>query len=194
MRHATIAPVAVAALLVALATASCRSDQSGPYAPPSEERRDTARAVELNREAEEVWQADSAKAERLLREALTADLFHGPSHNNLGLLHYRAGRLYEAAHEFEWARQLLPGNPDPRVHLGLVLARAGRTSDAVEAYEDALDIAPEHLPAIQGLALALAKDRRDDGRLAELFDAIVMRTESSEWRTWAEDQRARLWR
>jgi len=33
--------------------------------------------------------SDPAKAAELLREALTADLFFGPAHNNLGVLHHR---------------------------------------------------------------------------------------------------------
>lgn len=179
-------------LLLVLGVQGCRTTDSGPYQPPGEERRETARADELNREAQAVWTSDPEAAERLLREALTADLFHGASHNNLGLLHYQAGRLYEAAHEFEWARQLLPGNPDPRVHLGLVLARAGRSTDAVQAFEDALEVTPEHLPAIKGLALELAKHNRQDARLLGLFDTLAMRAEEANWRTWALEQRARL--
>jgi Flp pilus assembly protein TadD len=52
--------------------------------------------------------SEPEKAERLLREALTADLWHGPAHNDLGVIHLRRNELYEAASEFEWARKLMP--------------------------------------------------------------------------------------
>jgi hypothetical protein len=53
-------------------------------------------------------------AERLLRDALTADLSYGPAHNNLGVLRLKRGDLSEAANEFEWARKLIPEHPDRR--------------------------------------------------------------------------------
>ncbi len=34
-------------------------------------------------------------------------------------------KLYEAANEFEWAKKLLPGHPDPRVNLARTLEEAG---------------------------------------------------------------------
>jgi hypothetical protein len=51
-------------------------------------------------------------------EALSADLFFGLAHNNLGVLYLKEDKLYEAANEFEWARKLMPGHPDPRMNLG----------------------------------------------------------------------------
>ena len=41
--------------------------------------------------------AAEAQAEEMLREALTVDLYHGPAHNNLGVLFLRQSKLYEAA-------------------------------------------------------------------------------------------------
>jgi len=52
---------------------------------------------------------EAAEAETLLRRALTADLYHGPAHNNLGVLYLTQGKLFEAAGEFEWARGELAG-------------------------------------------------------------------------------------
>lgn len=104
----------------------CTSHRSGPYSPTEPARRDTAAAERLTREAAELIASNPTKAEELLREALTADLFHGPAHNNLGVLFLNAGQLYEAAGEFEWARKLMPGHPDPRLNLGLALERGDR--------------------------------------------------------------------
>jgi hypothetical protein len=82
----------------------CRATGSGPYEPTSEVARNTVLAQELSSKAVDLIHSDPVEAERLLRQALTADLFFGPAHNNLGVLYIEEGKLYEAASEFEWAR------------------------------------------------------------------------------------------
>jgi Tfp pilus assembly protein PilF len=162
----------------------------GPYAPPSEASRDTSRAEQLNREAADLLAVDPGRAEGLLRQALTSDLFHGPSHNNLGVVYLGQGKLYEAAGEFEWAKKLMPGHPDPRVNLGLVMEAAGRTADAMASYEAALDVWPGYLPAIQGAAsLALRSGRRDEPRLTGWLDEIALRGDTA-WNAWARERRS----
>src|SRR5690606_33130686 len=118
------------------------------------------------------------KAEALLREALAADLYHGPAHNNLGVLYLQRGELYEAASEFEWARKLLPGHPDPRVNLALTLERAGRGEKAREAFEAALEVAPEYTPALQGLAKLRVRSGLRDERTRELLQEVALRGEN----------------
>ena len=82
------------AWLLALAlVAGCRTAGSGPYERPGECERDTLRAQELNAEAAERIASQPEEAAKLLREALTADIFFGPAHNNLGVVHLKAGRL-----------------------------------------------------------------------------------------------------
>jgi Tfp pilus assembly protein PilF len=169
-----------------LGAAGCASDPPvGPYAPPSAEDRDTSQAEKLNREAADLMASDSDRAEALLREALTADLFFGPAHNNLGVLFLKQDKLYEAANEFEWAKKLLPGHPDPRVNLALVMERAGRNEEAFASYEAALEVWPNYLPAIQGLAsLTLRTGDHDDPRLQGWLEEIGLRGEG-EWGEWA---------
>jgi Flp pilus assembly protein TadD len=87
-----------------------------PHETPRELYRNSLKARELTEKAAEIVTSDPEKAERLLREALTADVYHGPAHNNLGVVYLKQGELYEAAHEFEWARKLMPGHPDPRMN------------------------------------------------------------------------------
>ena len=70
-------------------------------------------------------------------EALTRDLFYGPAHNNLGVVFLNQDKLYEAANEFEWARKLMPGQPDPHVNLAITMERAVRNEDAYKSYEAA---------------------------------------------------------
>lgn len=169
----------------------CRSTEAvGPYQPPAETARDTARAEELNAEAAELLDTEPEEAERLLRAALTADLFFGPAHNNLGVLYLGQGKLYEAAGEFEWARKLLPGHPDPRVNLGLALEAGGKTEKALAAYDAALGIYPGYLPAVMGAASLTLRTSRKDGRLRGWLEEIAMRAEDPSWAEWARGRLA----
>lgn len=165
----------------------CTSHRSGPYSPTEPARRDTAAAERLTREAAELIASNPTKAEELLREALTADLFHGPAHNNLGVLFLNAGQLYEAAGEFEWARKLMPGHPDPRLNLGLALERGGRIDEAIDAYRTALALAPEHLPTLQALTRCQLRHARQDAATITNLEQIAMNA-PPQWRSWARDQ------
>lgn len=192
--RAPLAIIAAVSLSIAgLVAPGCGTTQSsGPYAPMDESLRDTAEAQRLNHEAAPFIHSDPARAENLLREALTADLYFGPAHNNLGAVYLAQGKLYEAAGEFEWARKLMPGHPDPRLNLALVLEKAGRTDEALETYATALEVYPGHIPTIQALARLQVRSGRTDDRTAELLDEIAMHGENEAWRTWARTQRLKL--
>jgi tetratricopeptide (TPR) repeat protein len=186
-RHAVLVTLAAGAL--ALGLGSCKSSRGdGPYEAGTEERRDVARALDLNARAADMLQSDPEGAEALLREALTADLFCAPAHNNLGVVYLGQGKLYEAAGEFEWARKLLPGHPDPRVNLALVLESAGKADEALASYEAALEVQPGYLPAIQGAASLAVRERREDERLAGWLGEIAMRGAAPEWQLWAKSR------
>jgi tetratricopeptide (TPR) repeat protein len=171
----------------ALFISGCAS-RSGPYQPADPQRRDTAKAESLTRQAADIIESDPAEAERLLRAALTADLFHGPTHNNLGVIYLNAGKLYEAAGEFEWARKLMPGHPDPRLNLGLALERGGRIDEALDTYRAALSLAPEHLPTAQAMTRCQLRHARTDAGTVALLAMIEIRGDAA-WRAWAADQR-----
>jgi len=169
-----------------LVAVGCRSTSNqGPYESLAAEKRDTSAAEALNREAALELDSDPKGAEVLLRDALSKDLFFGPAHNNLGVLHLKRGELYEAASEFEWARKLLPGNPDPRINLAITLERAGRTGDAMEAYKTALEVQPGSVIAMQGAAVLAVRAGRNEAQLDEWLREIAMRGESELWRMWA---------
>lgn len=188
MRHTTWIRVTLTSSLLL----ACRSTTVGPYDPPETATRETAEAERLSREAADLLSKDPAEAEKLLREALTKDLFFGPAHNNLGVLYLEQEKLYEAAGEFEWARKLMPGHPDPRVNLAITLERAGRTDEALAAYTAALEVYPEFLPAIEGLASLTARTGRKDDRLPAWLREIRMREELPQWRAWAEARETHL--
>jgi len=177
---------------LAIVLVACRSAPAGPYAPGTETTRDTARAQELNARAADALDSDPAEAERLLRAALGADLFFGPAHNNLGVLYLKQGKLYEAAGEFEWARKLLPGHPDPRLNLALTLERAGKTDEAIRTYQTALEVWPGHVGTLQALARLEVVSGRRSADLDGWLDEIAMRGETKLWRDWATCQRRRM--
>jgi len=172
-------------VLVAAMSGCAGARPQGPYAPLSEGARDSLKAQKLTQEAAEIINTNPARAEALLREALTADLYHGPAHNNLGIVYFAQGQLYSAASEFEFARKLLPGHPDPRVNLALTLERAGRTDDALASYTSALEVYPDHLPSLQGLVRLQIKSGKADHRTLPALAEIALRGESEAWRSWA---------
>ena len=178
-------------VLVFLAIGGCQSSRVTPYTPSEEVERNTVLAERLTRRAAELMESEPERAEALLREALANDIFFGPAHNNLGVLHLERDELYEAASEFEWARKLMPGHPDPRLNLAITLERAGREDEALVAYTAALEVYPGYVPAIQGLAKLFLSTGRDDPRLEEWLDRLAVEGESQAWRDWARERRAR---
>jgi tetratricopeptide (TPR) repeat protein len=175
-----------------LLAGGCASSARGPYNAEGEDQRDIRRAEEVYQQAIAAIAEDPAQAKTLLREALGFDLYHGAAHNNLGVLLLGEGRLYDAAEEFEWARKLLPGHPEPRVNLAITLERGGKHGDAIEAARTALEIRPGHLGAIQTLAWIQIREGLQDKSTAEYLDTIVARAEDPTWREWAGTQRLRL--
>lgn len=177
--------------LLAIGTASCASKQgTTPYSTQTERARDPLRAQELTAEAFAVMPKDIDRAESLLREALAADLYHGPAHNNLGVLYLNQGKLYEAASEFEWARKLMPGHPDPRMNLALTLERAGRIDEALETYAAALAVYPGHLPTMQALTRCQLRHGRQDPEIGSRLETIALESGSERWREWARERLA----
>ena len=182
--------LASALSVMLLAISGCaQSRTSGPYAG-GEPVRDPQRARELHTEASEMLSRDPKQAEVLLRQALDADLYHGPSHNNLGVLLLKQGKLYEAAGEFEWARKLMPGHPDPRVNLAMTLERAGKTDEALLAYDTALEVFPNYLPALQGKAMIQVSTGQFDESTRVMLSEIALRGDA-DWREWAQRQQGR---
>lgn len=181
-------------ILIALVLAGCRAAPRGPYTTIPESARNPLEAQRLTQEAVRVLDRDPEKAERLLREALTADLFHGPAHNNLGVIFLKRGELFEAAQEFEWARKLLPGLADPRLNLAMTLERAGRIDEALGEYRAALEVYPGHIQTIQAMTRCRVRHRpgeiQDDPEVEADLREIALRGENGRWREWAQERLA----
>jgi tetratricopeptide (TPR) repeat protein len=127
-------------------------------------------------------------AAKHFREAVEADYGYGPAHNNLGLMHYEQGNLYQAVLAFEQAREYLPDDPAVVYNLGLALESAGRTDEALDLYytANAMDRAnPNYLGNLVRLRVRLGE--RDDLLQQQLRDLVLIETRP-EWRRWADTQ------
>lgn len=180
------------ALFFSLSFLAACGDSRGPYTDNGTRQRDVVQAEKVYQEALAVIDTDAEKAEGLLRQAMDLDLYHGPAHNNLGVMLLKKGRLYDAAEEFEWARKLLPGHPEPRVNLAITLDRGGKHGDAIDAARTALEVRPGNLPAIQTLTFIQVNQAMTDGQTIGNLDTIIARTGDKQWKNWAEQQRDRL--
>ncbi|MCK4872018.1 MAG: tetratricopeptide repeat protein [Phycisphaerales bacterium] len=176
-------------LCCALCLLGCGAGLStSPYAGQHEALRDPLRAQQLTLQAVECMDSGREGAERLLRDALVADIYHGPAHNNLGVIHLQRDELYEAASEFEWARKLMPGHPDPRLNLALTLERAGRIDDAIETFHTALEVHPDHIPTIQALTRCQLRFDRIEERTRDRLEQLAIEGQTHQWREWAKYQ------
>lgn len=178
--------------LLGVLVAGCSSEVRGPYTTGGEATRDIVKAEISYRKAVAAQADNSERAEQLLRETLTYDLYHGPAHNNLGVLLLGQGKLYEAAEEFAWARKLLPGHPEPRVNLAIAWERGGRYQDALEAAKSALEAVPGNLPAIQAVAVIQVREGLTDATTPTHLDAIIARNPDPKWQEWARRSRLAL--
>ncbi|MFI4915080.1 MAG: tetratricopeptide repeat protein [Phycisphaerales bacterium JB060] len=186
----TSSSLLLALCIMAALSLGCRSSSPSPYANQPPIRRDTDRAQKLAAEAVDLMEKDPQRAEKLLRDALAADLYHGPSHNNLGVLLLERGDLYEAANEFEWARRLMPGHPDPRMNLALTLEKAGRVDEALAQYHRALEVHPGHRPTVQALTRLEVRAGRIDNETLKRLHTLSLEGEDESWRRWARTTRA----
>lgn len=180
-------------LIGTLVLPGCGEGQArGPYNSDGSAMRDITKAEATYQQAIGIIASDKEQAEKLLRAALGCDLYHGGAHNNLGVLLLNQGKLYDAAEEFEWARKLLPGSPEPRTNLALVLERGGKHQEAIDAARTALEVSPGDLPAMQTLALIQVREGLGDQTTIGYLDAIVMRCPDPVWSDWAQRQRLTL--
>jgi len=176
-------------VMIALCVAGLVGCKSASTASVPDRRPDVA-LEKLSIGTKLIQEGDDAKAEKYLLEALDADAYCGMAHNNLALIYYREGRMYDADWRFQNAARLLPHQPEPRNNLGLVLEQAGKMNEAITEYQQALDLEPKN-PELLGNLLR-ARVRRGDSmdELRPLLQELVMIETRPEWRAWAERELA----
>jgi Tfp pilus assembly protein PilF len=185
-------------LLAALSLASgCSSNKSAAHhgyeTIGHDPRRDTDLAKQKNAEGIELVRAGKfEEAEKVLKEALDADVTFGPAHNNLGKVFYHRQQFYNAAWEFQYAAKLMPDLAEPRNNLGLVLEAVGKLDDAVGSYDEALKLRPENPQYLGNDARARFERGDRDTHLRQMLEALVMRDSRPDWSQWAREQLVRL--
>ncbi|QDU70616.1 tetratricopeptide repeat protein [Mucisphaera calidilacus] len=149
--------------------------------------RDTDKARQRNAKGlEHLLVGDLDDAEQQFRSALQADVQYGPAHNNLGKILYLKQDYYQAAWEFEYARELMPANAAPHNNLGLVHEQTGELDRAVEHFRQAISLDADNIEYRANLARTLVRrgDRTDE--LRTLRDQIIAEDTRNEWITWAK--------
>lgn len=91
---------------------------------------------------------------------------------NLGLAYARAGRLDEAAKQFDRAVSIAPNAPEPLNNLGMVARARGDLDGAVERFRRALEANPSFYDAHMNLAEILA-DRGDTQEAIDHYHSVL---------------------
>lgn len=177
-------------LMVAASLAAGCASRHRPSTRPTE-----MAVVDTSASAKAV--ADSAKllsesktkdAREILEKALKSDPNYGPLHNNLGIVHFRDGRLYDAAREFDQAARLMPTIAEPRNNLGLVMERVGRFDDAITSYVKARELQPDSAIYLGNLLRARVRRGDNDPAMHKLFEELLLRDTRPDWQRWAREQ------
>jgi len=182
-----------------LATAACGCHR-GPLASPApyqtvavDPRRDTEAARRLNGQAVALLaQGNLPEAEKNLKQALAADTFFGPAHNNLGTVYFRQKKFYLAAWEFQYAVKLMPTKAEPQNNLGMVYETVGKLDDAAKSYEEALELEPDASAITGNLARLYVRTARNDEKTRRLLGNIVLKDARPEWVAWAREHLATM--
>jgi len=156
-------------------------------------RRDTDLARARNHRAKALLaDRDYPAAENVLKQALDADPFYGPAHNNLGIAYLKQDKLYLAAWEFQYAVKLLPGKPEPKNNLGLVMEQANRLKEAQAQYQQAMSAEPDNPEYIANLARANLRLGQRDAKTANLLRQLILKDTRPEWTEWAREELSRM--
>jgi Flp pilus assembly protein TadD len=160
---------------------------------PPDPQRNTDLARQCNaRGVALIRQGNLDEAQKVLKQAVEADLFFGPAHNNLGAAYFRRQEYYLAAWEFQYAAKLMPHKVEPLNNLGLVLEGAGKRDEAEKSYQEALALEPQAVEVAANLASLYVRDNRKDDKTRELLTQVARQDDRADWRSWAQDRLALL--
>ena len=135
---------------------------------------------------------DLAGAADNLAEAVRLDPYHGAARNDLGVVRYREGDLYQAALDFDAASRIMLDAHEPFYNLGVVLEEAGRLEEAAEAYRAALRIAADAVDVKEALARTYIRLDSHRQEAVVLLEAAAAKESRAEWQHWIRLQLLRL--
>jgi len=186
------AQVAAGVVLLMLCAGCGRANERGRKLRALAQR-DTAQAERLNEAGLTLIQTgEFAEAEGSFRQAIQADLFHGPSHSNLGLALSHLGKHYEAATEFYFASKLMPKASQPRANLGLLYESVGRFSAAEDELRAALRINPDDIEVIGHLARVHIRQAKRTPEVKQWLETLLVRDDDPKWKDWARRELIRM--
>ena len=97
-----------------------------------------------------------------------------PAHYNLGTALAVAGRLDEAAAEYERALALDPAYARAHANLGSVRLQQGRVAEAVARLEEAVRLDPANVEALNTLSTGYAQQGDFDRAIASVSRALAL--------------------
>jgi Flp pilus assembly protein TadD len=113
--------------------------------------------------------------ERLFRHTLAVTADNPITHNNLGVILARQGRLDEALREFKSALDIRPAYAESENNTGTALGSLGRTDEAIRHFRRALELKPEYPEAHNGLGNVLLNRGQADEAIRHFREAIRCR-------------------
>lgn len=132
-------------------------------------------AVELFTKAQEAARKkDDEKAAALLAEALAQHPQFGLAHNELGLIHMRAGRLDKALEEYKVASKALPDDASVQLNYGTALAQKRDFAEAEKQLRRALKRLDKSATGHLYLGVSLIGLKNIDEAEAELQKASTL--------------------
>ena len=118
--------------------------------------------------------------------AIESDPSYGPAHNNLGLLHYEQGNLYQAVLAFEQAMEYMPSDPVTLYNLGLTLESAGKVEEAKDLYYQAVQMDPVNPVFLGNLVRLMYRLGERGPELTQKLEDLILIETRSNWRQWAD--------
>ncbi len=180
--------LAVIAVLIVPFVSGCTPTATDELASSlTELEQEQVEARRLNSEALTQGQ-DPAQQRKLLEQALYKDQLFGEAHNNLGVVLYKQGRLYEAAGHLQRASELLSGSSIPLVNLAILHATMGQWDRALPYAREAYEKDHHDFRALRILAECLVEKRDNSNELAEALQQLVMVSPDEPLRKWAMRQ------
>lgn len=132
--------------------------------------------VSYMRAGNELLKASSpAEAERAYRKALEINPGHADTHNNLGYLLMRTGRLEEARRHFEKSVEVQPDGAEANMNLSFLLIKAGDHERARAYLTRFLELRPDHSVGHNSLGYALQQMGRVEEARAQYERSIELR-------------------
>lgn len=145
------------------------------------------RAIKLNKLGMSLVENDRhVLAFEKFQKAVEADETYGPAYNNLGLVYFNRGNLYQAALSFDAAAQFMPENPMVLYNLGMVMEAAGKFVEAIEYYAQANDMDPTNAMFLGNLVRARIRTGENNMHVRQQLQQLAVIETRKDWVDWID--------